>query len=122
MPSPDVLTVVLTGITLVFLILVLLTVIIFFYGKIMASLHKNDAPAPKKTPEVIAPVAVAAPVASVVEETVDDTEIIAVIAAAVAAMGGGTVVSVKKSGGAVRGGTSFNGWKQSAISSYVAQV
>ncbi len=124
MAAPSVLTVVLTGILLVFFILVALTVIITIYGGIMSLLHKKDTKPAVKS-EVAPPAPAVEPVkaAPVASSTVaDDNAVIAVIAAAVAAMGGGEIVSVKKA--ASRGGRhsgAVNGWKQSALSSYVQQ-
>ncbi len=119
MEAPSVLTVVLTGILLVFFTLLLLTALIAIFGSIMKALHKE----PETTP--VAPAPVAAPTSTKVVEKVvsDDTEVVAVIAAAVAAMGGGTVVSIKKQQAkTTSNGNAVNAWKQSSILSYLQQV
>ncbi|MCI8320808.1 MAG: hypothetical protein HFH02_07005 [Dorea sp.] len=78
---------ILTGIVVVFGVLVLLTAVFILFGKIMVALKGG-----KKTPPVAAPVPVAkpaAPAAKPVEISTPEestTELIAVISAAVAAM------------------------------------
>lgn len=82
----------LTGITLVFLILVLLMIIIQLEGKLFDSMSgKKSAPKPaaKSAPKPAAkPAAPAAPAAPVVEQGVPG-EVVAAIMAAITAMGGG---------------------------------
>lgn len=83
---PSDLVVVMVGVSLVFLILLLLTVIISLQGRFFDALEKKRAQKQKAAaPEVSFPVAAPAPV---VEQGISP-EVVAAIAAAVAFMGGG---------------------------------
>lgn len=90
--EPGIATVVVTGLVLVFSILVLLMFIIILQGKIFTAIEnrkKGVKPqAPKAAAAPAAPAAKAAAPAPVVEKGIP-AEVVAVIAAAIAAMGNG---------------------------------
>lgn len=99
MEGSYVLSVVLTGLTVVFVALILLIAFVWLMGKIFEAIGKSKSEkvekkaAPEKS---IAPAQDSAP-APVVEDGISD-EVVAVIAAAVASMSGGFAVkSIKKS-------------------------
>lgn len=102
-------SVVLSGISIVFLALVLLILFVWLMDKVFKAVNgtkkKKEAPAPKEDIKAApAPKAVPAPV---VEDGISD-EVVAVIAAAVAAMGAESgktfrLAGVKRSSGSRRG-------------------
>lgn len=101
-PQPGDVVVALTGISLVFLILVLLMVIIIIEGKVFESIAAKKKAAQEAAKAAPAPVATAAPAAApapVVEEGIPGA-IVAAIAAAVACMSGGkyTLRAVRRAG------------------------
>jgi sodium pump decarboxylase gamma subunit len=103
MEGSYVLSVVLTGLTVVFLGLILLIIFVWLMGKIFDAIKdsKNKAKAEKEAaakPAANAPAPAPAPVSAPAIENEDgiSDEIIAVIAAAVASMGSYAVKSVKK--------------------------
>ena len=112
-----------TGIVVVFLILVLLVFILWMLGKVLNIDFKSKAGAPKNTKSVPAPAAASASVPEKAESEneyasdgfdEDDGEIIAVIAAAVAAYGEADgkmyrIASVKRKEKALRGNWSAAG-------------
>lgn len=106
-----------TGIVVVFLILVLLVFILWLLGKVLNLDFKSKASAPEK-PKIVQPQAAAPAIAPTEEETEyedeDDGEIIAVIAAAIAAYGEADgkqyrIASVKRKEKALRGNWSAAG-------------
>lgn len=96
-PAGISLTVLLTGLIVVFLVLICLTFIIYLYGSIVhKALNKKKAPAPKKKDAAPTPALVpAAPVTAPVIEDGISEEVVAVIAAAVYYMEGTPLSSVK---------------------------
>jgi len=91
-------TVILSGMSIVFVVLILLTLMMMAFGKIMdrtsGSKKNDDGQAPAVKEAVPSPAAKAAPMQ--IEEGISD-EIIAVISASVSAMMGGTKNFVIKS-------------------------
>ena len=106
---------VVTGLIVVFCILVILVVLLSVMGLIMKKVNnkkKKEAPAP--APAAAVPVKAAAPEPEVIEEEEDDGELIAVISAAVAAYGEAEgkqyrVIGVRKKEKALRSGWSSAG-------------
>ncbi len=106
-----------TGIVVVFLILVLLVFILWLLGKVLNMNFKSKPAAPEKpktAPAQAAPVTVTAPAEAESEYDEDDSEIIAVIAAAIAAYGEADgkqykIASVKRKEKALRGNWSAAG-------------
>lgn len=101
-----------TGLVVVFLILILLVIVLWALGKVMNIKRKPKEAAPKAEPQK----SEAAPAQAVIEDEFeeDDSEIIAVIAAAVAAYGESEgkqyrVASVKRKEKAVRSNWSAAG-------------
>lgn len=104
-------SVVLSGISIVFLALILLILFVWLMDKVFKAVNgakkKKAAPAPKEDIKAVpAPKAAAAP-APAVEDGISD-EVVAVIAAAVAAMGAESgktfrLTGIKRSGGTRRG-------------------
>lgn len=99
MEGSYVLSVVLTGLTVVFVALILLIAFVWLMGKIFEAIGKSRSE--EKVEEKAAPAKSAAPVhvsapAPVVEDGISD-EVVAVIAAAIASVSGGFAVkSIKK--------------------------
>lgn len=87
-------TVILSGISIVFLVLLLLTFIVMLFGKLMSSGSKKNGSEPQKA-VAEAPKAVKA-AAPVVEDGISD-ELVAVISASIAAAMGGSEGFVIKS-------------------------
>lgn len=104
-------TVILSGLVIVFLVLILLTAIVSVFGKIMT---KNSGA--KKNNDIAQPapaVAAAAPAAPVMEDGISD-EIIAVISASIAAvLGDGFVVKNVKRAAAAKAGR--NAWSMAGM-------
>ncbi len=101
-------SVVLSGLSIVFLALVLLILFVWLMDKVFKAVNgaKKKAPAPKEELKA-APVAPAPTPAPVVEDGISD-EVVAVIAAAVAAMGAESgktfkLTGIKRSSGSRRG-------------------
>lgn len=101
-------SVVLSGISIVFLALVLLILFVWLMDKVFKAINgtKKKAPAPKEEAKAVPAAPKAAP-APVVEDGISD-EVVAVIAAAVAAMSAESgrtfqLTSVKRSTGSRRG-------------------
>lgn len=90
-PEPSVLVVVATGLSLVFIILVLLTIVLSLEGKIFSSIdRKKKTPPPASKPSVPQqPAAVPAPVVAPVVQEGIPPEVVAAITAAVASIEGG---------------------------------
>lgn len=104
--------VVITGLTVVFLGLVILILFVWAFGKIFSMKKKTSSPEPQKT--VAKPVVAPKPV--VAENNTDDDEIIAVISAAVAAMGEAEGKTYKlKSVRAVKNKPSRSAWSLAGI-------
>jgi sodium pump decarboxylase gamma subunit len=113
-------SVVITGISVVFIGLILLILLVWLYGKIFEKINERSAAKEAALKEAkaveTAPAAAAAP-APVVEDGIDE-EITAVIAAAIAAYGEQTgkqlaVRSIRKAGGDKFGGR--NAWSAAGL-------
>lgn len=118
--AETIVSVVITGIAVVFVALIILIALVYLYGKIFEVVNANQAAkaeakkqaeAAEKTAEKPAPVKAAAP-APVVEDGIEE-EIVAVITAAIAAYGAQSgkklaVRSIKASGGAPSGRSAWS--------------
>lgn len=116
MATPSVFTVVLTGIVLVFLLLLALTIIITVFGNLM----KRPADTVKTVVSVMPTVQPVAK-ADIPAHTDDTGQLVAVITAAALAIGGGEVIGIKQSV-APRAVAVAGGWKSAAIAGYLSPL
>ena len=109
--------VVITGLVVVFLILLILVGVLWLFGKLMGGTGKKKKPSAEEAKPAVAQAASAAPVADAEDEDeADDEELIAVISAAIAAYSAADgkqyrITSVKKKEKALR-----SGWGAAGIS------